>query len=62
MTDREMNRKGNAVGLASMIMIAIIIIVSVILNSCKSNTVQEQHIYPDEDVMWITGNGDTIWE
>ena len=62
MTNKEMNRKGNAVGLASMIMIAIIIIVFVILNSCKSNTVQEQHIYSDEDVMWITGDGDTIWE
>ena len=34
MTDREMNRKGNAVGLAVMILLSIGLALSIVLSSC----------------------------
>ena len=27
-----------------------------------TNGIPHNYYYPDEDVMWIGGNGDTIWE
>ena len=38
------------------------IIVNEIMYKMNNNKTLWIPIYPDEDVMWITGNGDTIWE
>ena len=44
--------------------IAWVIIFTYVMPEPKTPTegIPHNYYYPDEDVMWITGEGDTIWE
>ena len=44
------------------IVLCILVYIFVIAKSTNVTVTTEPKEYIDEDVMWITGNGDTIWE
>ena len=60
------NKQANSIGTATMLIIAIVLIYTVICSSCKPQDItQKQHnfqIGDDTEHIWIGGNGDTIVE
>ena len=60
------NKQANSIGTATMLIIAIILIYTVICSSCiPQDTTQKQHNFQvgdDTEHIWIGGNGDTIVE
>tara|TARA_R110000824_G_scaffold163973_5_gene339958 strand:- start:412 stop:579 length:168 start_codon:yes stop_codon:yes gene_type:complete len=46
----------------AVIILCILVYIFVIAKSTSITVTTESKEYTDEDVMWITGEGDTIWE